>query len=277
MRLRDNCVTKSEISNISLLMKGPNILITLCLASLTVKAPMRTFLYTIPFYTLTASLSCVIIKFAEQWVADGSITYYLFAYELINRVAASGVYLSVVGLHFKVAQPDIGSTYLTLLNSFFNLGGVWVETASLKWIGFMDRDVEKMPSCYCDQYKSEYNSTCFAMSQSNSSIIVYHSNVDNFTDVENDKSLPFVQFEPESDDAWDNYFTLAIAAVSIGKLCFTKTFLTFFYRHHLVCCLLPHHQTSGSNPNRRMVASRVSRVDGGQETSGKTYGLKHVF
>merc|ERR1711892_133451 len=121
-------------------------------------------------------------KFAEQWVADGSITYYLFAYELINRVAASGVYLSVVGLHFKVAQPDIGSTYLTLLNSFFNLGGVWVETASLKWIGFMDRDVE------------------------------------------NDKSLPFVQFEPESDDAWDNYFTLAIAAVSVGTIWYVAFF-----------------------------------------------------
>ena len=200
-------------------MKGPNILITLCLASLTVKAPMRTFLYTIPFYTLTAALSCLIIKYAEQWVADGSITYYLFAYELINRVAASGVYLSVVGLHFKVAQPDIGSTYLTLLNSFFNLGGVWVETVSLKWIGFMDRDTEKMPACYCDQYKADYNSTCYAVSPSNSSIIIYHSNVDNYTDIHNDNGLPLVQFEPESDNTWDSYFTLAIAAVSIGEFC----------------------------------------------------------
>ena len=47
--------------------------------------------------------------------------------------------------------------------------------------------------------------------------MVYHSNIDNFVDVPNNKSLPFVMHE-QPDEQWNSYYTLAIAAVSIGKL-----------------------------------------------------------
>ena len=211
-------------------MKGPGILITLFLSKFTVKQPINTFLYTIPFYTTTAALSCLIVQNAEEWVSDGSIIWYLVAYELLNRVAASCVYLSASALHFKVAQPDIGATYLTLLNSFFNLGGVWVETASLKWIGYMDRDVEKMPKCYCDQYKDDYSGTCYK--ETNETIVIYHSNIENYTDVQNNNSLPIVLFDDTLNDTeseWDSYFSLAIIAVSVGKTFFHLQMLKEIY------------------------------------------------
>ena len=77
----------------------------------------------------------------------------------------------------------------------------------------MDRNEEKLPSCYCDQYKADYNSTCYA--KRNDTILVYHSNIENFADVPNNRSLPFVMHE-QPEEEWNSYYTLAIAAVSIG-------------------------------------------------------------
>ena len=114
----------------------------LWLINLKLRALMKTLI------PATTALSCLIVKYAEEWVASGSIIYFLVTYEvgyllkllrneinliqLVNRVAGSFVYLSASALHFRVAQPDIGATFITLLNSCFNLGGVWVETISLK-------------------------------------------------------------------------------------------------------------------------------------------------
>ena len=65
MKLKDACVENSIFSKVSLYLKPVGLLITIFLTKWTVKNPIGTFLFTIPFYTLTCCLSCLIIKFAE--------------------------------------------------------------------------------------------------------------------------------------------------------------------------------------------------------------------
>ena len=65
LKLKDACVENSIFSKVSLYLKPVGLLITIFLTKWTVKNPIGTFLFTIPFYTLTCGLSCLIIKFAE--------------------------------------------------------------------------------------------------------------------------------------------------------------------------------------------------------------------
>ena len=75
-----------------------------------------------------------------------------------------------------------------------------------------------LKKCQSDQYKDDYSWTCYK--ETNGSIIIYHSNVDNYTDVQNNNSLPIVLYDDtltDTESEWDSYFTLAIIAVSVGK------------------------------------------------------------
>ena len=65
LKLKDACVENSIFSKVSLYLKPVGLLITIFLTKWTVKNPIGTFLFTIPFYTLTCGLSCLIIKYAE--------------------------------------------------------------------------------------------------------------------------------------------------------------------------------------------------------------------
>ena len=65
LKLKDACVDNLIFSKVSLWLKPVGLLITILLTKWTVKNPIGTFLFTIPFYTLTCGLSCLIIKYAE--------------------------------------------------------------------------------------------------------------------------------------------------------------------------------------------------------------------
>ena len=65
LKLKDACVENEIFSEVSLWLKPVGLLITILLTKWTVKNPIGTFLFTIPFYTLTCGLSCLIIKYAE--------------------------------------------------------------------------------------------------------------------------------------------------------------------------------------------------------------------
>jgi len=59
----------------------------------------------------------LIVKYAEEWVAAGSVEWYLLSYEILNRFAGSCVYLAACAFHFQIADPDMGGVYMTTLNS----------------------------------------------------------------------------------------------------------------------------------------------------------------
>ena len=143
------------------------------------------FLFTIPFYTLTTGLSCVIVKYAESWVESGQIFWGLLIYEIINRIAGSCVYLSASAFHYQIADPNMGGVYMTTLNSAFNLGGVWVETLSLKAIGIMQKDLPEKPANYCQQYRDDYDGA---------------------------------EIEWDKGDQLDSYYKLAIFSVILGMI-----------------------------------------------------------
>ena len=65
LKLKDACVENTIFSKVSLYLKPFGLLITIVLTKWTVNNPIGTFLFTIPFYTFTCGLSCLILKYAE--------------------------------------------------------------------------------------------------------------------------------------------------------------------------------------------------------------------
>merc|ERR1719215_1802593 len=98
----------------------------------------------------------------------------------------------------------MGGVYMTLLNSskfillcaivltflVYNMGGVWVETTSLKALGVLDRDLE-LDKDYCKKYQN--------------GSAVYDPNETQFT-------------------GWDSYYTLCAFSLIVG----TIWYLLFF-------------------------------------------------
>ena len=72
---------------------------------------------------------------------------------LATLLAHHGVYLSSQGFFYYIADESMGGVYMTLCNSLFNLGTMWVDTASLKILGVMDRNLE-IGEDYCKKYEN---------------------------------------------------------------------------------------------------------------------------
>ena len=54
-----------------------------------------------------------------------------FKYKFFFQVALYTMFVSGMAFHAKISDPVIGGTYMTLLNTVSNLGGVWPSSLSL--------------------------------------------------------------------------------------------------------------------------------------------------
>jgi MFS transporter, PAT family, solute carrier family 33 (acetyl-CoA transportor), member 1 len=50
------------------------------------------------------------------------------------QVALYGMFVSVMGFFARISDPLIGGTYMTLLNTVYNLGGNWPNTLVLSFV-----------------------------------------------------------------------------------------------------------------------------------------------
>merc|ERR1712227_94459 len=183
LKLRDRCVEKKLFSSISMIMKPISLAINFFLIKFTMKRPLGTLLYGYPLYQVCSCASALLVWKAEELVANDTIFYYILFYDIVKSCTASAFYLSASGFHYTIADPLMGGVYMTLLNSLFNMGGSWVETSSLKFLGIFDDQIEKNKT-HCEKYKQE----------------------------------DFVDDGIYQYSGWDSYFYLAIIAFSVGTI-----------------------------------------------------------
>ena len=66
---------------------------------------------------------------------DGSFPSYYYilltAVYAVHRVTLYGMFLGGVAFNARISDPVVGGTYMTLLNTFSNLGDMWPSSLSL--------------------------------------------------------------------------------------------------------------------------------------------------
>ena len=68
-------------------------------------------------------------------LTDGTFpSYYYVLLTLVyavHRITLYGMFLGVVAFNARISDPVVGATYMTLLNTFANLGDMWPSSLSL--------------------------------------------------------------------------------------------------------------------------------------------------
>ena len=71
-------------------------------------------------------------------LTDGTFpSYYYVLLTLVyavHRITLYGMFLGVVAFNARISDPVVGATYMTLLNTFTNLGNMWPTSFSLWFV-----------------------------------------------------------------------------------------------------------------------------------------------
>ncbi|BFZ22920.1 hypothetical protein BsWGS_25959 [Bradybaena similaris] len=100
--------------------------------------PMEIWLRAYPFRLLLGVLYCLIVYWAKlAQTSPGQFPWYFYAVTLtfyaLHQVAVYSMFVACMAFHARISDPSIGGTYMTLLNTFANLGGTWPSTVAL-WV-----------------------------------------------------------------------------------------------------------------------------------------------
>lgn len=92
------------------------------------RTPLRPWLIGFAGRLFSAALAHLILLFFPK-VENGQIPYKLFlviiAQHLLNSFMSTVQFVSLCAFHTKIADPSIGGTYMTTLNTLSNYGGTW--------------------------------------------------------------------------------------------------------------------------------------------------------
>ncbi|KAA0202725.1 hypothetical protein HAZT_HAZT003687 [Hyalella azteca] len=101
--------------------------------------PMNVFNRAYPFRVVMGLVFAAVIYVTPQFAdADGvyHAPYYaliVFVY-MLNSVAQNCMFVAVMAFFAVISDPSVGGTYMTLLNTFTNLGGNWPTWVALRYV-----------------------------------------------------------------------------------------------------------------------------------------------
>jgi PAT family acetyl-CoA transporter-like MFS transporter 1 len=79
--------------------------------------------------------ACIVYWFPTPPLSYGFFTY-LVIHTVLQGFASTIQFVSISAFHTRVSDPLIGGTYMTLLNTFANLGGTWPKYFVLKGVDY---------------------------------------------------------------------------------------------------------------------------------------------
>ncbi|QFZ27743.1 putative uncharacterized membrane protein [Clavispora lusitaniae] len=92
------------------------------------KSPLKPWLFGFAGRLITAAMAHLILLFFPK-VEDGKIPFKLFFLIIVQHLFGSFMstiqFVSLCAFHTKIADPAIGGTYMTTLNTLSNYGGTW--------------------------------------------------------------------------------------------------------------------------------------------------------
>jgi len=153
LKLIEFGVPRESIAQLSLPMIPVKILVTLLIARYTAgPRPMNVWLTSFPLRIVFCGLMVVFVYFTPLIrMDDGEFPSYYYVLltclVVVHRISLYCMFVAGMAFHNKISDPLVGGTYMTLLNTFSNLGNKWSSSFSL-W--FVDQITFKQ----CEQ-KSE--------------------------------------------------------------------------------------------------------------------------
>nr|CAG4639950.1 EOG090X04K8 [Daphnia pulex]SVE84813.1 EOG090X04K8 [Daphnia pulex] len=98
--------------------------------------PMQVFINAIPYRLMFGFIYAGLVWITPQFQSsDGQFPFYYYLMVVIiyaiHQVAVYSMFVAVMAFFAKVSDPQVGGTYMTLLNTVCNLGGNWPSTLAL--------------------------------------------------------------------------------------------------------------------------------------------------
>ncbi|RXW17422.1 hypothetical protein EST38_g8445 [Candolleomyces aberdarensis] len=107
--------------------------------------PLRPWLYAFwPRFLFGVVSVLTVYWFPKPPISPGFFAY-LIAFTVISSFTSTVQFVGISAFHTRVSDPLIGGTYMTLLNTFTNLGGTWPKWFVLKGVDLFSIATCKIP------------------------------------------------------------------------------------------------------------------------------------
>eukprot|EP00397_Hematodinium_sp_SG-2012_P029843 GEMP01031562.1.p1 GENE.GEMP01031562.1~~GEMP01031562.1.p1 ORF type:complete len:530 (+),score=94.51 GEMP01031562.1:24-1592(+) len=141
LKVQQAGVSKEHMAFLGLLITPFQIFVPVILGKITAgKYPLNVIIHTYLPRVLMGPVALVMVHYAPEIHSGGPIPvgYYsaLLFFSTIGTVMSSAFFCAQMAFFAKVSDKSIGGTYMTLLNTFANLGGMWTTTLVLKIVDF---------------------------------------------------------------------------------------------------------------------------------------------
>ncbi|CAB3993113.1 Acetyl-coenzyme A transporter 1 [Paramuricea clavata] len=110
--------------------------------------PLDISLNAMPFRLLMSIVLCLCVWWAHHVRTPGEQDFPVYFYLVLllfyalHQVTTNCMFVAIMAFNARVSDPVVGGTYMTLLNTLSNLGGVWTSTTALWFV-----DVLTWKSC----------------------------------------------------------------------------------------------------------------------------------
>ena len=141
LKLVESGMLKENLALLSIPLTPVQLLLPLLISKLTAgPTPMTgVWLKAYPFRLIFGLVFAGIVYLApsaQTFPGHFSIWFYLLLVSafLVHQVFANSMFVSIMAFHTQISDPVLGGTYMTLLNTFTNLGGNWPNTVALSLV-----------------------------------------------------------------------------------------------------------------------------------------------
>lgn len=140
LKITEAGVPKEKLALLSVPLTPVQVFLPLYISRYTAGAkPMDVFLLALPirlfFGLIFAGLVWITPSFQD---ADGNYPFHyyvimVFIY-LLHQISLNCMFVAVMSFFARISDPSVGGTYMTMLNTFTNLGGNWPSWIALRFV-----------------------------------------------------------------------------------------------------------------------------------------------
>jgi len=160
LRAQEAGFSKEILASISVVVTPIQIVIPLLLGQITAGArPLDVCKKLYPYRMLMGIFAFLIILSMPESLKDHStitaVHYFfyfmVFVLTVVSSIISTAFFSAQMSFFAKISEKDIGGTYMTMLNTFSNLGGMWTLSATLfmaDHVAVKDADGKEIVSSY---------------------------------------------------------------------------------------------------------------------------------
>ncbi|CAL4068315.1 unnamed protein product, partial [Meganyctiphanes norvegica] len=140
LKLTEAGVPKDRLALLSIPLTPVQVFLPLYISRFTAGAkPMDVFLKAMPIRLLFGLIFAGLVWITPYFKdADGVYPFHYYIIiviiYLIHQVTVNCMFVAVMSFFARISDPSVGGTYMTMLNTFTNLGGNWPAWIALRFV-----------------------------------------------------------------------------------------------------------------------------------------------